>query len=89
VVFGVPSPGEDEDALAAVRGSRLGRGETVPLRIEPERGEIMEDDVEAASSEGGDVLDEDVAGLDFVDDAGVLGPEAGAGSADSGLLTGI
>lgn len=89
MVFGVPSPGEDEDALAAVWGSRFGRGETIPLRIEPERGEIMEDDAESTAGEGGDVLDEDVAGLDFVDDAGVLGPEAGAGSADSGLLTGI
>jgi hypothetical protein len=43
--------GQDEDALSAVGRADVARSEHVPFRIEPERGQVTEDDVESPNNE--------------------------------------
>jgi hypothetical protein len=54
--------GQDEDPLALMGGTDIGRSYSTPLRIEPERGKVPENGVHAPSKETADVLHEDVAG---------------------------
>ncbi len=45
--------GQDKDSLSSVRSAGVvARSETIPFRIEPERGKITEDSVEAPNNEG-------------------------------------
>ena len=53
-------------------------GNTVPLRIVPERSERPEHLIQSARAKGADILDEDVARLEDFDRFGVLEPEAAA-----------
>lgn len=69
--------GQDEDPFPAVGRAHVGRSETIPLRIEPERGKVREDLVESAGPERRDVFNEDKSRLNLGDDAGVLSPEPG------------
>lgn len=70
--------GQDEDPLATVGRSNIGRAETTPLRIEPHLGKVGEDEVEAPRDERPDVFDEDVARRHFSDDACEFTPEPAA-----------
>lgn len=45
--------GQDPETVATVGRSAVGRAETVPARIEPERGQVGEDDAEVSPSGGG------------------------------------
>jgi hypothetical protein len=58
-----------------VRGANGGRGEQTPLRIEPEPGKVCEDVREAVSNEPGDVLHDDDARSNVVDDPSDNWPE--------------
>jgi hypothetical protein len=59
-----------------VRGTNTGSGDTVPLRIIPERHEVFENDIKATGAEHGTVLDDDPLRPDFPDDPGILFPES-------------
>ena len=60
---GCPGPDrEEEEAVAAVRGSGVGSAKADPLRVIPERGQVTEDFPEPARAERRDVLQEDVSG---------------------------
>jgi hypothetical protein len=59
---GVLSRGQDEQALAAVGSADLGRANSAPLRIEPERGKVGEDIGESEGKVPCDVLKDRVAG---------------------------
>lgn len=80
---------KDEHASPEVRRADFGDAEHVPLRIEPELGQVAEYNVEPASSESCDVLHEDVARSHLANDSRELAPEAGALSADAGALASI
>lgn len=68
----------------------LRRGETIPFRIEPEAGKVLENDVQPVPSDRCDVLSEDSDGAAFLDDAGVLEPEAASVAFDdSSALAGL
>jgi hypothetical protein len=70
--------GQYEHALPPVWRSNVGRSETTPLRIEPQRGKVREDDVESSANERPNVFDEDIRRLDFFDDASEVFPEPAA-----------
>ena len=74
--------GNDPDAVPPVGSANGGSGNTVPLRIIPERSKPPEHDVQSARAKGRDVLDERPAGARFLDDATKLEPETGALSAE-------
>jgi hypothetical protein len=42
---------EDEDPVSAVGSAGISRLQTTPLRIEPQRGQVGEDEIEAANKE--------------------------------------
>lgn len=75
--------GQYEQSVALVGSTGVGRSDTTPLRIEPQRGKVSEDNVEAPASEGGHVFDEHPLGLGFPDDASELDPEAGPLATDT------
>lgn len=82
--------GQDEDALAAMRSAGLIRENATPLRIEPQRGQVTEDDVESPNNESADVLHEDELGSHLANDACELSPEPGAlPVGDAGTLPGL
>jgi hypothetical protein len=80
--------GQNEESVAMVSRSNIGRSESTPLRIEPERGKVREDDFKAVRAEGRDVFNDDQSRLNFGDDAGKLLPEPASLAFDSGLLSG-
>lgn len=51
-----------------MRGADVGRGDHVPLRIEPEGGKVSEHGVEPQGNVSWDVLKEDEGGAALVDD---------------------
>lgn len=69
-------------------GSNIARSESTPLRIEPERGKVSEDDFEPFRAEGGDVFNDDQSRLYFFDDTSKLLPEPASLAGDSFLLSG-
>ncbi len=84
VVFGFPPDrdqslavgvGQKPPALPVVGCANLGRGEQTPFRIEPEVGKVTEDESQAVSDDSSHVLQEDVLGSHFTDDAGDVRPE--------------
>lgn len=56
--------------------SDLRRGETIPFRIEPEPGKVLENEVQPAANDRCDILSEDSDGAGLFDDPGVLEPQA-------------
>jgi hypothetical protein len=81
--------GQDEDALALMRSSGIVRSHTTPLRIEPHRGQVTEDDIESPNSERCDVFHEDELRSHLANDASEVSPEAGPVSFDSFPLAGV
>jgi hypothetical protein len=71
-----------------VRGTDVGSSYAIPLRVIPEKGKVGKDSVEAASSEGGNVFHDDVAGSNLADQARVLRPEARPRPFDACALAG-
>lgn len=53
--------GENEDSPSPMRGTNGGSGDTIPLRIKPEFGQVPENSVKSSNSEGWHVLHEDVS----------------------------
>lgn len=88
--FDVPPVGSrhDPDALANVGRAGVVRAEHSPARIEPQRGQISEHDVEPATGEKGGVLHEDVPGSNLANDSGHLHPEPAALSGDASSAPG-
>jgi hypothetical protein len=81
--------GQDEDPLPFVGSSGIVRSHTTPLRIEPQRGQVTEDDVESPNSERCDVFHEDELGSHLANDASEVSPESAAVSLDSFPLAGV
>lgn len=69
--------GQDEQPLAAVGRADLIRAETIPARIVPAGGKILQDPIEPTSKEARDVLEDDDAGPELADDAGEFPPQSG------------
>lgn len=69
VATGVGQGCEDEQSLPPMRGSDIGRSDTTPFRIEPERGKRVEDGAECPPAAGGeeprDILQENESWFDF------------------------
>jgi hypothetical protein len=80
--------GQDEKAGAEMRCADRSRAEQIPLRIEPEYGQVPENEVEPSKSEGRDVLQEHEAwsnvAKDLVDERPdpplICGPEPKPGA---------
>lgn len=53
---------KDEQALASVAGPNVGRSNSDPLRIEPDRGKVSEHGVESQGNVPCDVLTDEVSG---------------------------
>ena len=66
-----------------MRGANGGSGNTVPLRVIPERRDFPEHLVQSARAKGADVFDDDPRRPDFLDEPAVLAPEAGTLAAES------
>lgn len=67
--------GQDEEPLASVRRSDIGRAQHTPLRIEPERGKVGKDVGEPKRNVPGDVLEEPKRGAGFVEDSCDVRPQ--------------
>lgn len=80
--------GHKEESVSVVRRSNIGRSESTPLRIVPERGKVGEDDFEPFRPERGDVFNEDQLRSNFADDSREVFPEPASLAPDAFLLTG-
>lgn len=78
----------EEESVAMVRRSNIGRSESAPLSIIPERGKVFEDDFESARAERGNVFNEDQSRLNLLDDSGELLPEPASLPSDACALSG-
>jgi hypothetical protein len=66
--------GQQEDSLPSMGRTDLRRRETVPFRIEPERGQVSENVSKSARKEPWHVLHEDVSGSKLANETGELSP---------------
>lgn len=66
--------GNNEHPLPMVRGTKGGSGEHSPFRIIPERGQILQDDLNAAGKQAEHVFDDGVFRPDFVNDSCIFTP---------------
>jgi len=84
--------GDDEDAVAPVRGADGLRWDAVPLRIEPALGQLSENGTEPPPSvsrkESWNVLQEHEARSHHANDPHEVEEQAGLGGVDAGLLAG-
>jgi hypothetical protein len=80
--------GHDPDAIPLMRGANGGSGYTVPLRIVPERVEATEDFVQSARAKGCNILDDDVARVDFFDETAIFVPKTASLASESESVTG-
>jgi hypothetical protein len=67
--------GQDEQSLASVRRSDIGRAEHTPFRIEPERGKVGKNVGEPKRNVACDVLEEPERGTGLVEDSCDVRPE--------------
>ena len=67
--------GQNEQPFPFVGGPDLLRGDTRPLRIEPDFGKIGEDIGEPRANAGSDLLEEHDGTIGLLDDAEGVGPE--------------
>jgi hypothetical protein len=79
---------DNPDAVALVGESDAGSFEHTPARIEPQRGQVPENDAESAASESCAVFHEHVAGSNFTHDSRHFSPEAGSLAFDAGAFPG-
>lgn len=92
----VPRAGEEEEALATVRGAQVRRAEHAPFRIDPVGGKVPADPAEGRAvlegEEPADVLDEEERRAGVAIDAADVGPEparVGAAPALAGVRGGL
>ena len=78
IVFGVR---HNPDAIPPVRSANGGSGNTVPLRVIPERRDFPEHRIQSARAKGADVFDDDPRRPALLDEPAVFTPEAGSLSA--------
>jgi hypothetical protein len=71
--FGVGS--KDENSLSQMRRADLGSREQIPLRIEPEPGQVAQYGSKSSSNKPRHVLQQDRSGLHLANDLGDAGPE--------------
>ena len=83
-----PVSRDDPDPVTLVRCPGMVRSEHSPLRIEPHRGQVSENDSEPPRSEHWRVLHEDEPGSNLANDPRHLHPEAGSLSFDPRSLAG-
>lgn len=69
-----------------MRGANVGRSEHAPRSIIPDRGQVTEDAIKSAKSEGWRVFHEHETGQNFANDAGELSPQSRSFAVDA--LTG-
>jgi len=81
--------GQEEEPGAALGSANVGRAETTPFRIEPQRGKVCEDLIKPALDERGDVLDEDERRRHLTHDASKMTPEARTSAGKSSSLPGV
>lgn len=83
--------GQNKRSFPQVRGTKGGSREQAPLRIEPERGQVAEYDIKSVVTlkKGGDVLDEDIKGLQLSNQPGELFPQARARALKPSTTPGI
>lgn len=67
--------GQNPQPLPPVGGANVGCGQSRPLRIEPEVGEILQNDVQSSLDQWWNVLEEGDGGSNLLDDAGHVGPQ--------------
>lgn len=67
--------GQEVHPLPDMRCSEFGRRKTVPLRIEPECGQVAEDARKRCPNKSGTVFHEDVARSNLANDTGNIRPE--------------
>lgn len=77
---------DEEEPIAEVRSSNIGRAEGCPFRIEPEGGKRAQNGRQSSSNGNCDVLPNEDIGVEHSEDAGELPPEAGALAVDPGAL---
>jgi hypothetical protein len=78
---------ENPDSFAEVVKAGFGRSVHSPLRIEPERGQVSENDSKPSRSECWAVFHEDVSWSHLANDSGHLAPEAAARAIDADALS--
>jgi hypothetical protein len=81
--------GNKPEAVPPVRGAKGACGKTVPLRIEPERGQVPENTSEAPSKQSWDVLHDDVSGSYVADEPCEFGPKTRACPVDPRATAGV
>ena len=67
--------GNNEHPLPMVRSAKGGCGQHFPFRIIPDRGQILQDDLNAAGEQAPHVFDDRVFRPDFFDEARILMPQ--------------
>lgn len=75
--------GQDEQASSEMGRPDVGCSKHIPLRIEPEGGQIPENSIKPSNSESCDVFHEHEPGSKHANDASELGPQARAGAVDA------
>lgn len=85
---GVGTPRKHPRTLSAMRGTTVGRGQHLPLRIEPEVGQSAEDTVEPGADKPSAVFHEHVPGSHFADHAEHFVPEPRARPFEAGARSG-
>jgi len=78
--------GHNPDPIPAVWGTNGTSGNTVPLRIVPERSDFPKHVSQSSMAKGADVFDEDVFRFKHSDGIGILGPESASFSMQSSSL---
>jgi hypothetical protein len=81
--------GQDESPVASMRGANIGRSNSSPFRIEPERGKFSEYGSSCWKSENWrDVFNKNPSGLNFANDSHVLEEESTGVSIKPSLSSG-
>lgn len=80
--------GNDEHAVAPVRGANGGSRDAIPFRVIPARGQVPEYPVQSPRKEGWNVFHDDDARSNHANDPGVFAPQAGPLSVDTRPGTG-
>jgi hypothetical protein len=70
----------NEDAFPAMRGTHVGRPDTIPFRIIPDFGKVVEYLLESVIDKSGDIFDNGEFRTQLVDDSSVFEPEPATGS---------
>jgi hypothetical protein len=81
--------GDEKEALAEVGGADVGRGDDTSENVVSEALKVADNIVHPSRNERRDVLDDDGARTELVDDPRVLAPEPRARAGEAGTLSGV